>query len=232
MSINGTATATGVLLALLCVAAWFGWQSVSVEIIGVRPNGDLVTNTSMPSWLWVAWLGGLGIAILTVFKPALARITGPLYAVAQGLAVGAISAIYEISFSGIVLQAVMLTVGVFAVMLVLFATGTIKVTEKLRMGIIASTFAVLAVYLVSWIISLFSSGVPFIHDAGTFGIIFSLVVVGIASANLLLDFDLAQRGVAMGAPKYMEWYAAFGLMVTLVWLYLEILRLLSKLRQN
>lgn len=232
MTMGGTASATAVLLLLLVVAGWFGWQAVTVTELAPLPNGDPNSAVDVPGWFFLAMIAGLGIAILTIVKPTLARFTAPLYAVAEGLLLGVISRVFEVDYSGIVLQAVMLTIGVFLVMLVLFATGAIKVTEKVRLAIIASTFAIAMVYLVSLVASFFGSGVPFIHDAGPIGIGFSLVVVGVASMNLLLDFDLVQRGVAARAPKYMEWYAAFGLMITLVWLYLEILRLLAKLRSR
>jgi uncharacterized YccA/Bax inhibitor family protein len=175
---------------------------------------------------------GLGLAFLTIFKPKFARITAPLYALAQGLMVGAITHLYEIQTQGIALQAVGLTAGVFAMMLFLFATRIVKVTNKLRTGIIAATGAVCVVYLVSIVASLFGAEVPFLHESSLIGIGISLVIVGVAAANLLLDFDFIERGIQAGAPRYMEWYAAFGLMMTLVWLYLELLRLLGKLRSR
>lgn len=232
MRLSGTMSASAILLALLCVAAWFGWQAVDVATTTNEAGKTVVQSVSIPPWLWVAWVAGFIVAIVTVFKPPIARFTGPLYAVAEGVFVGAISKIFEVQWDGIVLQAIGLTIGVFVMMLVLYATGTIRVTDKLRRGIIAATGAVCLVYLVSFIASLFGSGVPMIHDAGPVGIGFSLLVVGIASMNLLADFDLIERGVDAGAPRYMEWYAAFGLLITLIWLYLEILRLLSKLRSR
>jgi uncharacterized YccA/Bax inhibitor family protein len=231
MRVGGVASASFVLLAILLVTGWVGWQAVEV-VTGTNTAGEtIVLETNVPPWLLLGWLAGLGLAIVTIFKPPIARITAPLYAAAQGLLVGGISHIYEVRFDGIVLQAVGLTVGVFLVMLVLFASRTIRVTEKLRMGIIAGTLAICAVYLVSIVLSLFGTDVPMIHDAGPVGIVFSLVVVGLAAMNLLLDFDLIEKGIAMQAPRYMEWYAAFALFVTLIWLYLELLRLLGKLRR-
>ena len=162
----------------------------------------------------------------------LARITAPLYAVAEGLVLGAISAAFEAQFEGIVLQAVALTIGVFATMLVLYATGRIRVTARLRTGIIAATGAVCLVYFVSILFSIFGSSVPYIHSSGPIGIGFSLLVVGIAAMNLTLDFDFIERAEQAGAPRHLEWFAALGLVVTLVWLYLEILRLLAKLRER
>jgi uncharacterized YccA/Bax inhibitor family protein len=224
MTFGGTLASTAVLLVLLVAAGAVGWMSVD------RPTNEFETLT-IPGWFWLPLIGGLGVAFLTVFKPHLARFTAPLYAVLQGLVVGTISAIYDYQFSGIVLQAVGLTIGVIGIMLFLYATRIIKVTEKLRMGIVAATGAVCLIYIVSLVANLFGADVPYIHDNGLIGIGFSLAVVGIAAFNLLLDFDLIEAGVAKGAPSYMEWYASFGLLVTIVWLYLEMLRLLSKIRR-
>ncbi|MBK5223224.1 MAG: Bax inhibitor-1/YccA family protein [Acidimicrobiia bacterium] len=221
MTFSGTLTATAVLTALVLVGAVFGWNAVSYDA------GQPV----MPGWFFVALIAGLGIAVLTIFKPKFARVTAPLYSLVQGTVVGAISAIYNSQYDGIVLQAVGLTLAVLAIMVFLYATRIIQVTEKLRMGIVAATGAVALIYVVTMVIGLFGGNVPYIHDSGAIGILFSLAVVGVASFNLLLDFDLIERGVKAGAPPYMEWYASFGLIVTLVWLYLEMLRLLSKLRR-
>jgi len=159
-------------------------------------------------------------------------ITAPLYAIAEGFALGGLSAMMELRYAGIVLQAVMLTVGVLAAMLMLYRTGIIKVTDKFRMGVVAATGGIMLLYLVDMALRAFTHiEIPFIHQSGALGIGFSLLVVGLAALNLTLDFDLIDRGAAEGAPKYMEWYGAFALMVTLVWLYLEILRLLSKARR-
>jgi uncharacterized YccA/Bax inhibitor family protein len=223
MTTGGVATATGVLLALVLASGVFGWMQV-------EPLPD-TGGISFPGWLIIPVLVGLGVAILTAFKPAWARITGPIYALIQGVVLGAISHLYELMWDGIVLQAIGLTLGVFAIMLFIYSTRIIRVTNKLRTGIIAATGAIFLVYMVDLVLMLFGADIPFIHEGGTFGILFSLVVVGVAAFNLLLDFDLVEQGVARQWPKHMEWYAAFGLIVTLVWLYLEILRLLSKLRR-
>jgi len=222
MTIGGTVAASAVLLVLLLAAGWVGWAQVDPSPEGVR----------FPGWLLPVMLVGLGIAILTIFKPKLARFTAPVYALVEGLVLGALSHLYNLQFDGIVVQAVGLTLGVFALMLGLYATRVIKVTDKLRMGIVVATGAVMLVYLVSLVARLFGADLPFIHDTGPVGILFSLAVVAIASFNLLLDFDFIEQGTNRGAPKYMEWYGAFGLLVTLVWLYLELLRLLSKLRSR
>ncbi len=233
MRIGGTMSATGVLLAILLVFGWIGWNAVTVVTRENPFSGETeVLSRDIPIWVFAGVFVGLGLAILTIFKPKFARITGPLYAAAEGIFLGGISKLYEAQWDGIVPQAVALTVGVFAVMLVLYATGTIKVTNRLRTGIIAATGGVALIYIASLLLRIVGVNVPFIHDSGPVGILFSLVVVGIAAFNLLLDFDIIERGVKMGAPRYMEWYGAFSLVVTLVWLYLEILRLLSKLRSR
>ena len=231
MRISGTMSATAVLLGFLLVAAWFGWQSVTVTTT-INEAGQKIVNADPPAWLFLALIGAMGVAFLTIFKPKLARFTGPVYAVLEGLLLGGISHLFDAQYNGIVLSAVSVTIGVFVVMLGLYTTRVIKVTEKLRMAIVASTLAICLVYVVSLVLSLFGMSVPMIHDSGPVGIIFSLVVVGIASFNLLLDFDFIERGVQMQAPRYMEWYGAFGLILTLVWLYIEVLRLLAKLRNN
>jgi uncharacterized YccA/Bax inhibitor family protein len=222
MTLNGVVWASAALLALVVAAGSFGWASVTTTETAVTP----------PGWLIVALLGGLGIAILTIVKPHLARFTAPVYAIVMGVVVGAISRLYEAAWDGIVLQAVGLTIGVFFVMLFLYATRVIRVTDKLRMGIVAATGAIFLVYMLNLVLRLFGASVPFIHDAGPLGIGISLVIVGVAAFNLLLDFDLIEKGVERAAPKHMEWFCAFGLLVTLIWLYLELLRLLSKLQQR
>lgn len=222
MTVSGTAWATAALLVLVVLAGVFGWTSVDAT----------AEQVSLPGWLFPVVLGGLGVAILTIFKPTLARFTAPVYALLEGAFLGAISAAFNSAYDGIVVQAVGLTIGVFAVMLFLFATRIVRVTEKLRMGIFAATGAVALVYLVNIVLSLFGASVPFLHDTGPLGIAISLAIVGVAAFNLLLDFDFIERGVAVGAPKHMEWYAAFGLLVTIIWLYIELLRLLAKLQSR
>jgi len=222
MTLNGVVSASAVLLVLLLAAGWFGWSQVNVT--------DGVVD--VPGWLLPAVLGGLAVALVTVFRPPLARFTAPLYALIEGLILGAVSHVYEFRYDGIVLQAVGLTIGVFVLLLVVYATGVIRATENFRLGVVSATGAVFLVYLVSLVLNLFGAEVSFIHDAGPVGILFSLVVVVIAALNLVLDFDFIEKGAAAGVPRYMEWYAAFGLLVTLVWLYLELLRLLGKARSR
>lgn len=222
MTLNGVVWASAALLVLVLAAGVFGWNSVDHSADAVR----------MPGWLLGVLLGGLATAVLTIFKPKLARFTAPVYALLEGALLGAISALYDTAYDGIVVQAVALTAGVFAVMLFLFATRVITVTDKLRMGIVAATGAVMLLYLANLVLSLFGANIPFLHSTGAVGIGVSLLIVGVAAFNLLLDFDFVERGVEAGAPRYMEWYAAFGLLVTLIWLYLELLRLLAKLQRR
>ncbi|MBF0123207.1 MAG: Bax inhibitor-1/YccA family protein, partial [Candidatus Omnitrophica bacterium] len=177
-------------------------------------------------------IGGIIFALITIFKKEWSMYTAPVYAVCEGLVLGGLSAIFEMQFPGIVMQAVALTFGTLFCLLMAYKSGLIRVTDKFRLGVVAATGAIALVYLVSWILGFFHVSVPFIQGNSIWSIGFSLVVVGIASMNLVLDFDMIDRGAEAGAPKYMEWYCAFGLMVTLIWLYMEILRLLSKLRSR
>lgn len=155
-----------------------------------------------------------------------------MYALVEGFFLGAVSAVYEAKFGGIVFQAVLLTFGTLMAMLLAYRSGLIKATENFKLGVMAATGGIALLYLISFALSFFGIHIPMIHEGGTFGIVFSLFVVVIAALNLVLDFDLIEHGVEQGAPKYMEWYGAFGLMVTLVWLYLECLRLLSKIQSR
>jgi uncharacterized YccA/Bax inhibitor family protein len=176
--------------------------------------------------------GGFIFALITIFKSSWAMVTAPVYALCEGLFLGGISAIFNKAYPGIAFQAVALTFGVLFLMLTLYKTGTIKVTDKFRMGVIAATGSILLIYILTLVLSLFGVRVPYIHEGGAVGIGFSLIVVGIAALNLVLDFDFFDKGEQAKLPKKMEWYAAFGLMVTLIWLYIEILILLSKIRER
>jgi uncharacterized YccA/Bax inhibitor family protein len=220
MTVGGTVGKTFVLLAILMVTAAWAWQAAAGRTIAV-------------GLLTVAGLGGFIVCMVTMFKPTLAPWTAPIYAALEGVLLGAISQMVELQFHdkvpGIAMQAVSLTCGVLFIMLFLYATRIIRVTDKLRMGIVVATSALCLFYLVSMLLSFFGVGVPLLFSATKFGIGFSLFVVGLAAFNLLLDFDFIEKAAASQAPKYMEWYGAFGLMVTLIWLYLEILRLLMKL---
>jgi uncharacterized YccA/Bax inhibitor family protein len=243
MTIAGTLTATGVLFALILAAGAFGWGQVTQTtqyvdsatgqvVTGPGPGVVVENTTSIPGWMIVSVLVGVGLAFLTAFKPKLARITAPLYAIAYGVALGAISAVYNNSFDGIVVQAVLATLGVFLAMFFLYATRIIKVTPKYVAIVVAATFGIIAVYLVGFVASLFGTDLVFWDQPSFFGIAFSVVVVGVAAAYLAIDFDFIERASSAGVPKYMEWYGAFGVTVTIVWLYLSILRLLALLRSN
>jgi uncharacterized YccA/Bax inhibitor family protein len=177
--------------------------------------------------------GGFVVGMATSFKRDWAPFTAPVYAVLQGLFIGGFSLIMEQRFPGLVLQAVMLTFGVMFALLAAYQSRIIRPSQTFKSVIVGATFGIMIVYLVSMVLQLFfHTGISMINDSGPIGIIFSLVVVGIAALNLVLDFDFIENGVASGAPKWMEWYAAFGLTVTLVWLYIEVLRLLAKMRRN
>jgi uncharacterized YccA/Bax inhibitor family protein len=178
----------------------------------------------------VAALAGLGIAIFTAVKPTTAPVTAPLYAVVEGIFVGGLSRYYEVQYDGIVLQAGILTAAVYAGMWFMYATGRLRLTPKLQKIIITSTMAIAATYLISFVLGLFGGEVPFIHDSGPIGIGISLVIVGIASLNLLLDFDYIDRLNSQPHERWQDWFAAMGLLITVVWIYIELLRLISKLR--
>ena len=222
MTLNGTVNKTGLMLLMLVATAAYTWSLYTPENPGAV----------MP-WLLVGGIGGFIVALVTVFKKTWAPVTAPLYALLEGLFVGAVSAMFEASFPGIVMQAVMLTMGVLASLLLAYKSGLIKATENFKLGVVAATGGIFLLYLVNIGMRLFGlDGIGFIHEASWMGIAFSAFVVVIAALNLVLDFDFIESGVEAGAPKYMEWYGAFGLVVTLVWLYLEILRLLSKLQSR
>ncbi len=215
MTASGSYQKTAILLGLCISAASFTWSEGGA------------------GFAMFGLIGGLIFALITIFKKEWAMFTAPLYAICEGVALGGISFMYQAQYPGIVMNAIMLTFSVMALMLFMYSSGRIKVTEGLKKGIFAATGAIFLVYMISFVMSFFGASIPMIHGSGLVGIGFSVVVVGIASFNLLLDFDFIERASASrSAPKYMEWFAAFGLMVTLVWLYLEILRLLSKLNSR
>jgi uncharacterized YccA/Bax inhibitor family protein len=222
MTVQGTATRTLILLGLAIISGAWTWH--------------LFTAAQSPSaimpWLWGGTIGGLDLALITNFKKEWSPVTAPLYALAEGLALGGISAVYSHLYKGIVFQAVTLTLGTAVCMLLAYKLGLVRASKRFVLGVVAATGAIMLVYVVSMVLSLFHITVPGIFGNGPIGIAFSVVVVIIAALNLVLDFNFIEEGAARGAPKYMEWYGAFGLMVTLVWLYLEILRLLSKMRER
>jgi len=230
MTVRGTISATAVLFALLLVSATAGW---------IAATGPTVAEGQPPIYHFptlglVGVLVGFACVILLYFKPHLAKILGPIYALAQGFFLGAISKGYETYYDGIVVQAAGATIAVFGVMLVLYRTGIIKVTDRFRRIVISATMGIMVFYGVCFLIRLFAGAdsITFLAEPSLLGIGFSLFVAGLAAMNLALDFDFIERGVQQGLSKDFEWYAAFGLLVTVVWLYLELLRLLAKLRDR
>lgn len=223
MTLQGTVNKTGILLGILVLTAVYTWN-----LFFQTGNPAAV----MPIAIGGA-IGGFVLALITIFKKAWSPYTAPIYAALEGLFLGGISAIFEYQYPGIVIQATGLTLGTLASLLVLYKLGIIKPTENFRLMIVSATMGIAVLYLISMIMNMFgSSGIGFIHSNGLFGIGFSLFVVAIAALNLVLDFDFIEQGSELGAPKYMEWFGAFSLMVTLIWLYLEMLRLLAKLRSR
>ena len=223
MTERGTLNKFFLLCLLVIASASFTWSAAS--------QGKDIT-----SWIWIGALGGFAVAIVTTFKPVWASFLSPIYALLQGLFVGGISAFYNHAFDkiapGIIMQAVALTFGTVLAMFLLYRFKVIKATERFRSVLITATMGIAIFYLLALVLRMFNVNIGFIHEGSTLGIVFSLVVVGVAALNLILDFDNIERGVTMGAPKYMEWYGAFGLIVTIVWLYLEILRLLGKINSR
>ena len=222
MTINGTVNKTGALVILVFVVAVLSWQKAY----------DAVDPAALYPWMIGSAIIGFITAMITVFKKTAAPITAPIYAAVEGVFVGIISAFYEMSFPGLVFQAILLTFGTLFSLLIAYRTGLIKATENFKLGVFAATGGIALIYLATILLGVFGVSIPYIHGSGTIGILFSLFVVVVAALNLVLDFDFIENGAKRGAPKYMEWYAAFGLLVTLIWLYIEILRLLSKLRSR
>lgn len=219
MSLEGTATKSLVLLLLTVFAASFTWNAVAGGNVAILGPATLVGG-----------IGGFIVALVTIFKPQLSPYTSPVYAILEGLLLGGISSLYNTRFQGLPTQAVLLTFGVFMALLLVYRLRLVRATEKFRFGVVAATGGIVVVYLLSFVLGFFGVQMNFLHDSSPLSIGISLVIVVVAALNLVLDFDFIERGVEHGAPKYMEWYAAFGLLVTLVWLYLEMLRLLSKLQ--
>jgi uncharacterized YccA/Bax inhibitor family protein len=214
MTINGAINKTMILFSVLIVTSFISFlmPSTFLMIVGA--------------------IGGLIAVLVATFKPTSSAISGPVYAAFEGLFLGSISAVYAAQFNGIVFNAVLLTFGTLLFMLVLFKYRIIKVTQKLRAGIVIATVSVMFVYLIAFIFRLFGYDIPYIHQGGIMGIGLSVVVIAIAALNLLLDFDIFEKSEELGAPKYMEWYCGLSLLVTLVWLYVEFLRLLAKLKEE
>ncbi|MGA1050702.1 MAG: Bax inhibitor-1/YccA family protein [Ilumatobacteraceae bacterium] len=230
MTVNGAVSATATLLVLLLVSASFGWLATG----GPIQTAPGVYQYGIPTLAWVGLIVGIGLTFLLMFRPTLAKFVAPVYALAQGFFIGAISRMYETFYDGIVVQAAGATIAVFAVMLVLYRTRIIKVTERFRRIVVAATIGVMLFYGVTLLIRLFAGAdaVSFLASPSLLGIGFSIFVAGLAAFNLALDFDFIERGAEQRLDKNFEWFAAFGLLVTIIWLYLELLRLLAKLRER
>jgi uncharacterized YccA/Bax inhibitor family protein len=237
MTLEGTVIKTAFLLAILLAAAAFTWSQTLVGVPVIVPEAAEVVapppvSPKLYPLMLTGFIGGTVLALITIFKPSLSPYTTPLYAGLEGLALGGISSLFEHRFPGIVVQAVGLTFGTLGALLFAYVTRVIRATENFKLGVAAATGGICLVYFAGFILRFFGVGIPYIHESGPIGIGFSLVVVAVAAFNLVLDFDFIETGVERRAPKYMEWYGGFGLLVTLVWLYLELLRLLSKLRSR
>ena len=214
MHVRGAVDKSLLLSAILLFTAMIGYGSAS------------------PLFLYGGMIGGLVLVIISVFKPQYSPFTAPAYAALEGLFVGSITAIYAQAYSGIVFQAVSLTIALLFGMLFLYRSGLIQVTPQFRTGVIMATFAIFGIYLLAFILSFFGINLPYLHEGGFMGIAISLAIIGVASLNLLLDFDNFDRGEELGLPRYFEWFFAMGLLITLVWLYIEILRLLAILNRD
>jgi uncharacterized YccA/Bax inhibitor family protein len=222
MTIQGTVNKTGILLVLVLITASWTWNMYLTS----------ATPAAVMPWLWGGLIGGFIFGMVTAFKKTWAPVTAPIYALLEGLFLGALSSMMEAQFPGIVIQAVALTFGTLFALLMAYKSGLIKATENFKLGVMAATGGIALVYLASIVLGFFGIGIPYIHESGLIGIGFSMFVVVIAALNLVLDFDFIEAGAERGVPKYMEWYGAFGLVVTLIWLYIEILRLLAKLNSR
>ena len=219
MSVQGTINKAGIMLVLLLLSASWVW-------------GRTLAMGQVSGLTTLGAFGGFIVAMVTIFKKEWSGVTAPVYAILEGLFIGGLSAMLEVRYPGVVFQAAMLTFGTAAALFMAYSSGLIQVTQRLRLMIVSATGGIFLVYLTSMVLGFFGVSIPMIHSSGTIGIVFSLIVVGIAAMNLVLDFDFIEQGAQYQFPKYMGWYGAFGLMVTLIWLYIEMLRLLSKIRSN
>lgn len=215
MTLSGTVNKTGFVLVLTIVSAGYAWG-----------------NPAMHGLTIPAAIFGFILAMVTIFRPTIGHITVPAYAIVEGVFLGGISMLFDAMYPGIVVQAVFLTFGTLGALLLAYSSGLIQATENFKLGVAAATGGIAILYLINFAMSFFGSGIGIITDSSMMGILFSGFVVVIAALNLVMDFDFIEEGAEMGAPKYMEWYGAFGLLVTLIWLYLEILRLLAKLQNR
>ncbi len=230
MTANGAFAKTFILFLIVLAGGAFGWSQTPDAKTTISSTGLVSQTVEIPGWSWIALFVGFGLAMVCIFKPKASPFLAPLYAVAEGIFLGVISKAFEVRWDGIVFQAILATVAVFFATLALYVFGVVKVTKKFQMVVIGATVGVFLLYLFAAILSFVGVDMVFWNSPSLFGIAFSVVVCVIASLNLFLDYEFIAQASKSGAPKYMEWYGAFGIMVTLVWLYLEMLRLLAKLR--
>jgi len=222
MTANGTFARTFFLFVIVLIGGAIGWSQVDTA-----PAGQI----DVPGWTWVCLIGAFALAMACVFVPKASPFVGPLYAVLEGVFLGVISKVFEVQWDGIVFQAVLATVGVFFATLALYVFGVVKVTRKFQMVVIGATCGIFLLYVFGALMSLFGVDVVFWNEPSALGIGISVVIASVAALNLFLNYEFIRQASIQGSPKYMEWYGAFGIMVTLVWLYIEMLRLLSLLRQ-
>ena len=218
MTMEGVINKTFILLVLLFAGAFYTWT-------------QFFQDKNVTGLLLIGCIGAFAVSLVAIFAPVTSPVTAPIYAVLEGLALGGISASAEARFGGIVIEAVIITFSVMIVMLILYRTRVIKATEKFKSGVIVATAGIALTYLVDIILNMFGMSIPFINQGGWSSVIFSLIVIGIASLNLILDFDFIETQVRNRSAKHMEWYSGFGLMVSLVWLYLEVLKFLRNLKK-
>lgn len=228
MTVTGTVNKSFFLLALVFATATWSWQETWKQIL----TPEMAVGIAFPSILIGSAIVGFVLGLITVFFKTASPYTAPMYALAEGVVLGTLSAVMEQRYGGIVFQAVLGTFGTFFFMLFLYRSGYVQATDGFKRGMMAAMGGVMLIYLVSFIMGLFGKHIPYIHESGPIGIGFSVFVVGLAAFSFILDFDNIEQGERVRAAKYMEWYGAFGLLVTLVWLYIEILRLLSKFRER
>jgi len=233
MTMQGTVNKCFIMLFLMFLSASWVWGKIMQPISPFADSQIVAKNiASVMPFVLGGGIVGFILVLITCFNVQISKITAPIYAVCEGFVLGGFSAILEQRYPGIAMQAVALTCGTFFCMLTAYKTGFVKVTEKFKMGVISALMAIVFVRVVSFIMGFFGSGIPFVEGQGMFAIGFSLIVVGVAALFLILDFDRIDNYSKLGVPKYMEWYGALSLMITLVWLYIEMLRLLALLRNR
>lgn len=231
-TVQGAVNRALILLFLIIVGAYWSWSKIMQPVSQAFDSVQMVVPKSVYLVVGISAIAGFIFALVTIFKKEWSPTTAPIYALCEGVFLGGISSFMEFQYPGIVVQAISLTFGTLLALLLVYKSGWIKVTDKFRIGILAATGGIALVYMLSWILSFFGRGLPMVYAATPFGIGFSVFVVIIAALNLILDFDFIEKVEDYRLPRYMEWYSAFGLMLTLVWLYVEILRLLAKLRSR